>query len=29
MNAPHLKPGWAITAMAAFLLLVALFPDLS
>lgn len=30
MNAaPHLKPGWAITAVAAFLLVVALFPDLN
>ena len=25
--APHLKPGWALVAVAAFLLLVALFPD--
>lgn len=30
MNAePYLKPGWALVALAAFLLLLALFPDLS
>ena len=30
MNAaPHLKPGWALVAVAAWLLLLALFPDLN
>lgn len=28
-SAPYLKPGWALVALATFLLLLALFPDLT
>lgn len=29
MNEPYLKPGWALVAVAVFLLLLVLFPDLT